>query len=147
MSGGCAGPSVDVTKALQVVDVSSGWSDAGVVNGQNKLLPAISFQLKNVSNQTLTVVQLNSLFRRITEADEWGSRFLPIAGSEGLAPGATTKRLILVSNHGYTGTEPRLDILKNSHFIDAKVEVFAKYGSTQWKRLGEYPIARQLVEW
>ena len=147
LSSACGGPTVDVTKALQMVEVSTGWSDAGVVNGQNKLLPAISFQLKNISDQLLPVVQLNALFRRITEADEWGSRFLPVAGSEGLAAGATTKRLVLASNHGYTGTEPRLDILKNSHFVDAKVELFAKYGSTQWKRLGEFPIARQLVDW
>jgi hypothetical protein len=147
LSVGCAGPSVDISKAVQLVDVQSGWEDAGIVDGQNKLLPAISFQVKNVSNQKLTVVQLNALFRRGTETDEWGSRFLPVVGSEGLAPGETTKRLILTSNHGYTGTEPRLDILKNSHFIDARVEVFAKYGPTQWKRLGEFPIARQLVNW
>jgi hypothetical protein len=25
------------------------------------------------------------------------------------------------------------------------VELAAKYGGTQWKRLGEYPIARQLI--
>ena len=29
--------------------------------------------------------------------------------------------------------------------IDAKVELQAKYGSTQWARIGTYPIARQLL--
>jgi hypothetical protein len=37
-------------------------------------------------------------------------------------------------------------MLANSHFVDAKVEVFAKYGSTQWKKLGDYPVTRQLIE-
>ena len=143
---GC-GPTIDLTKGLKVTVVSSGWYDAGIVNGQNKLVPSITLTLTNVSDRRLNVLQINALFRRVTEQDEWGSRFLPVAGSEGLAPGATTKTLILTSNHGYTGTEPRLDILKNSHFVDAKVEVFAKYGSTQWKRLGEFQIARQLVDW
>jgi len=147
VSAGCSGPTVDISRALQIVDIMSGWSDAGIVNGQNKLLPAVSFQLKNTSNESLPVLQLNALFRRATESDEWGSRFLPVAGSEGLAPGATTKRLVLASSHGYTGSEARLDILKNSQFVDAKVEIFAKYGSTQWKRLGEFQIARQLVDW
>ena len=34
---GC-GPDVDLTKALHVEVVSTGWFDAGIVNGQNKLV-------------------------------------------------------------------------------------------------------------
>ena len=30
-------------------------------------------------------------------------------------------------------------MLRNSHFVDAEVELFAKYASEQWKRVGEYP--------
>jgi hypothetical protein len=37
-------------------------------------------------------------------------------------------------------------MLANSHFVDAKVELLAKYGSTQWKKIGEYPIKRVLIE-
>src|SRR6267154_1152106 len=84
------GPTVDLTKGLQVLDVSSGWFDAGIVNGQNKLVPTISFKLKNVSDQKLATLQINALFRRVGENDEWGSTFLTAVGSEGLAPGATT---------------------------------------------------------
>jgi hypothetical protein len=36
-------------------------------------------------------------------------------------------------------------MLQNSHFVDAKMELFAKYGSTQWVRVGMYPIKRQLL--
>ena len=36
-------------------------------------------------------------------------------------------------------------MLQNSHFVDAKVELFAKYGSTQWARVGTYPVTRQLI--
>src|SRR4051794_25424335 len=86
---GC-GPTVDVSKALPVQDVSSGWFDAGIVNGQNKLVPSVTFRLKNTSDQPLPVLQINALFKRVNENDEWGSGFLTVAGSEGLAPGATT---------------------------------------------------------
>jgi hypothetical protein len=147
LCAGCNGPTVDVSQALQIVDMMSGWSDGGIAAGQNKLPPAVAFQLKNTSDQTLPVLQVNAYFRQVSGDGQFGDRFLPVIGSEGLAPGATTKRLVLAPQHGYTGTEARLDILKNSHFVDAKVEVLAKYGSTQWKRLGEFPIARQLVDW
>jgi hypothetical protein len=37
-------------------------------------------------------------------------------------------------------------MMQNSHWVDAKVEIFAKYGSQQWKRIAEYPIDRKLSE-
>jgi hypothetical protein len=140
------GPAVDVAKALDLKVVNSGWFDAGIVNGQNKLVPSVTITITNTSDQTLGLLQVNSLFRQVTASEEWGSAFLTAAGSEGLGPGAS-KTVTLKSNNGYTGSgETRQDMLANSHFVDAKVEVFAKYGSTQWKKLGDYPVTRQLLE-
>ena len=139
------GPVVDLTKGLQILDVSTGWFDAGLVDGQNKLVPVVSFKLKNVSDQTLVTLQVNALFRRVAEKDEWGSGFLTAAGTAGLAPGATTQTLTIKSNLGYKGPEPRQEMLRNSLFVDAKVELSAKYGSSQYSRIGEYPIKRELI--
>jgi hypothetical protein len=140
---GC-GPQVDLAKALQVTDVATGWRDAGVVEGKNKLVPAIAFKLKNTSDQSLSVLQVNALFRRVSEPDEWGSGYVKVTGSEGLAAGASTDLLTISSQLGYTGTDTRADLLNHRSFVDAKVEIFAKYASTQWTRLGEFPIVRQL---
>ena len=145
VGAGC-GPAVDLTEGLEVTDVSTGWYDAGIVNGQNKLVPSISFKLRNTSDQQLVMLQVNALFRRINETDEWGSGFLTVAGSEGLAPGASTDALLLNSHLGYTGTEPRNEMLENSQFVDAKVQLFAKYGSRQWQPVGEHPIERRLIK-
>ncbi len=140
------GPTVDVSKGLQVEVINTGWYDAGIVNGQNKLVPSITFRLKNVSDQKLSALQVNALFRRVTEQDEWGSAFLMAVGGSGLAPGATTDTLTARSNLGYTGADQsRQEMLSNSHFVDAKVDLFAKYGSGQWTRVGQYPIARGLI--
>jgi hypothetical protein len=139
----CSAP-VDLTKGLQVQVLSTGWSDAGLVNGKNKLVPVISFTLKNVSDQTLRTLQVNVVFRRLSDPNgEWGSGFATAADS--LAPGATTMPLTIRSTLGYTGTDARADMLKNSQFVDAKIDLFAKYGATQWTRLGQYPIDRQLT--
>src|ERR1700688_4473528 len=93
---GCA-PAVDLTKGLQVDIVNSGWFDAGVVNGQNKLVPTVTFTLKNLSDQTLGTLQVNASFRRVAETDEWGNGFVTAAGSAGLAPGATTAPITIKS--------------------------------------------------
>jgi hypothetical protein len=142
---GC-GPAVDLTKGLQVTIVNTGWYDVGIVNGQNKLVPTVTFTLKNVSDKHLSTLQVNALFRQVNSTDEWGSGFLTAAGSDGLAPRAVTPPLTIKSPLGYTGSDQsRLEMLQNSHFVDAKVELFAKYGSVQWVRLGTYPITRQLL--
>src|SRR5512140_3400897 len=115
------GPKVDLKTGLQISNVTTGWFDAGIVDGKNKLVPSVSFRLKNVSDQKLTTLQVNALFRRVTEKDEWGSGFVTAAGSDGLAPGAETPQLTIKSQLGYTGTEPRQDMLQNKQFVDAKV--------------------------
>jgi hypothetical protein len=145
-AAGCGGPPVDLTKGLQVLDVATGWFDAGLVNGQNKLVPTISFKLKNVSDQKLTVLQVNVLFKRINDPAEWGNGFITVVGSSGLAAGATTDMLTIKSNLGYTGSDQtRQEMLQNTHFVDAKVEFFAKYGSVQWVKLGDFPVTRALI--
>ena len=145
VSAGC-GPAVDLTKGLQIQDVSTGWFDAGLVNGQNKLVPTISFKLKNVSDQKLAMLQVSIVFRRMGVNDEWGSGFVVAAGSQGLAPGATTTTLTVKSQLGYTGAnQSREDMLHNGQFVDAKAELSAKYGAELLKRIGDYPITRQLL--
>lgn len=139
------GPTVDLTKGLQVVDVSTGWWDAGVVNGQNKLVPSVTFKFKNVSDRTLDVLQANVVFRRVTEDKEWGSSFVKITGTEGLPPGATSESQTVKSQLGYTGSESRQQMLDNAQFVDAKIELFAKYGSIQWQKVGEYAVPRTLI--
>jgi hypothetical protein len=141
---GCQKP-IDLTKGLELVDVSTGWHDAGIVNAQNKLVPSVTFKLKNVSDRSLGTLQANVIFRRVGEETEWGASFVRISGTDGLAPGAISEPQRVNCPKGYTGAEPRQDMLANSQFVDARVQIFAKYGSTQWQRVGEYTIDRRLT--
>ena len=86
------------------------------------------------------------MFRRVTEDKEWGSSFVKLTGTEGLAPGATTPTQTVKSQLGYTGTEPRQQMLANSQFVDAKIQLFAKYSNTQWQKVGEYTVPRTIIE-
>lgn len=140
------GPTVDLTKGLAVTITNTGWYDLGIVNGQNKLVPTVTFTLRNTSDQKLVTLQINALFRRVSENTEWGSGFMTVVGSQGLAPGAITDPITIKSQLGYTGNDQsRQEMLQNTQFVDAKVELFGKYASTQWVLLGSYPITRQLL--
>ena len=140
--GGAQAP---ITKLVQPVDVKTGWFDAGVENGMNKLLPTVMLSLKNVTNEPVANLQLNAVIRRTGETEEWGGAFVKVVGTEGIPPGAQSKPIVLRSNLGYTGIEPRAQMLKNRQFVDAHVQVFAKHGGNQWVKLGEWPIARDLL--
>src|SRR5207247_2459224 len=107
----CSSPPVDLTKGLQIDVVSTGWFDAGIVEGKNKLVPSVSFKLKNLSEQVLAPLQVNAMFRRVSEKDEWGSGFMTVASSSGLKSGTETDTLIIKSHLGYTGTESRVEML------------------------------------
>ncbi|MGE3578106.1 MAG: hypothetical protein AB7I25_06550 [Vicinamibacterales bacterium] len=143
----CAGcESIEVEKALVITDVKSGWYDAGVQEGgMNKLVPSISFRLRDQIDKPVSGVMINAIFRRVNEDEAWGEHFVKAIGQEGLAPGATSRPIVLRSNLGYTGTEPRLVMLKHRDFVDAKVELFAKQGRRTWVKIGEYAIARELL--
>jgi len=140
------GPTVDLAEGLQLESLSTGWTDVEQEGGAHKIVPAVSFRLKNASDTTLAPLQVNAIFRRVGDASEWSNAMITAAGSAGLPPAASTGPLVIKGTLGYTGTDPQWDMLHNSHFVDATVDLFARHGSQQWTRVGEYPIARQIVE-
>src|SRR3954462_15526278 len=119
---GC-GHNFDVEKALKITDVHTGWYDAGIQEGKNKLVPSISLKLQNVSNEPVESVHVNAIFHRVNEpAVGWGEPFATAIDRDGLPARTTTPgNLVLRSNLGYTGTESRLTMLQNSQFVDARV--------------------------
>jgi hypothetical protein len=140
------GQRVDLASSAKLANVTTGWYDAGVTeDGQNKLVPSISLQIRNEGSVRLRSTQLNLIFKRVIDQDEWTSAFVPGIGSQGLPPGETSRPIVVRARQGYTGLQPRAQMLSNSRFVDFKVEVFGKHGSATWVKLGEFPIARQLL--
>ena len=141
------GPTVDAVTALEPINVVTGWYDDGVIEGgKNKLVPSVSLKLRNKSDKELKSVQINAIFRRVGEQEMWGEYFgWAIPRDHPLAPSAETDTLVMRSTLGYTGDQPRMQMLQNSQFVDAKVEIYLKQGSKTLAKLAEYPIQRQLI--
>jgi hypothetical protein len=144
-AAGC-GASADAVKALEPVDVVTGWFDDGLVEGgKNKLVPSVSLKFRNKSADAVSSIQVNAIFKRVGEKEMWGEYFGWAVTRDALAAGAETKVFIMRSALGYTGEQPRMQMLQNKEFVDAKVEIFLKQGSKVWAKLAEYPIQRQLL--
>lgn len=143
---GCSGPSIEAIKALEPVDVVTGWFDDGIVEGgKNKLVPSVSLKFRNKSGASVSSIQVNAIFKRVGEKEMWGEYFGWAVAKQGLASGAETNLMVMHSGLGYTGVQPRMQMLQNKEFVDAKVEIFLKQGSNVWAKLAEYPIQRQLI--
>jgi hypothetical protein len=141
------GASTDAVAALEPLDVVTGWFDDGILEGgKNKLVPSVSMKLRNKGDTELKSIQINAIFRRVGEQEMWGEYFgWAIPRTQPLAPGAATNTLVMRSTLGYTGEQPRMQMLQNKEFVDAKVEIYLKQGSKVLAKLAEYPIQRQLL--
>src|SRR6188768_1938098 len=141
------GASVDAVAALEPVNVITGWYDDGIIEGgKNKLVPSVSMKLRNKSDRELSSIQINAIFRRVGEKEMWGEYFgWAVTRKAPLAPGAETETMVMRSTLGYTGEQPRMQMLQNKEFVDAKVEIYLKQGSKVLAKLAEYPIQRQLL--
>jgi hypothetical protein len=141
--------SVDVKQSLEVTDASSGWFDAGIVDGKNKIVPSVTFKLRKKPDADLSVVALNVAFRYVpapgsTVEEPWEDVFLQRAEFKN---GNETDPLVVRLPNGYTGEPPqsRLDMLKNSRFRDVRARIFAKYSASQWVEIGTVDVQRQLI--
>ena len=144
-SMGCS-PSIDVPAALQITQVSSGWFDAGLDPlGRNKLVPTVSFRLENLTPDTVQYLQLNAVFKRQNETEEWGNAFVRAVGTDGLEAGRTTQILRLESGRGYTGEQSRAEMLAHGGFVDVTMDLFVKHRGDQWVLLDSVAVDRQLL--
>ena len=110
------GASVEAVAALEPLDVVTGWYDDGILEGgKNKLVPSVSMKLRNKTDQPLKSIQINAIFRRVGEQEMWGEYFgWAIPRTEPLAAGAETDTMVMRSTLGYTGDQPRMQMLQNT---------------------------------
>ena len=139
---GCRSP-IDIKTALQVTDVTTGWFDAGIVDGKNKLVPSVSFRLRNTSDQQLDAVSINLVFEFADTGDDNEEIFkqrIPFQNTQ-------TEMITVRSQIGYTGEPPqtRADMLKNSNFRDMNAVIFVRQAAAQWVELHRVRIDRQLL--
>ena len=154
LASSACGPNVDLKQALHVIATDSGYFDAGIVEGRNKLVPSITLHIQKNTDASIRPLSLNVVFRRLPlkgqppaagspAEEDFDDVFLQSVQFDGNA----TKPLLIRAPHGYTGDPPqsRADMLKNSQFRDIRVHVYAKHSASQWIEIGQFDLPRQLL--
>ncbi|MBA2301258.1 MAG: hypothetical protein H0W08_01340 [Acidobacteria bacterium] len=141
-AGSCAG-TVDVKQALQVTDVGTGWFDAGIQDGKNKLVPNFSFRLRNTSDQDLSAISLNVVFKFADNGDVHDEVFKQRVRFDN----KQTELITIRSTVGFKGDPPqtRLDMLQNSFFRDVDAVILVRQPAAQWVELHRVRLERKLL--
>ena len=148
------GPKIDLKQALQVSADTSGYYDAGVVDGRNKLVPSITFTLHKNTDTAIRPLSLNIAFKKLpiqgqapaagaAAEEDWEEVYIQSVAFDA----NTTKPLTVRPKVGYTGDPPqsRADMLKNSQFRDIRVHIFAKHSASQWVEIAQFDLPRRLL--
>ena len=130
---------------LEFRDISTGYVDEGIVDGQNKLVPSITFKLHNKSGEPVSSVQFNVQFLRKGDDGPKDEILTRVIDASGLASQQATAPIHVRSKVGYTGQQARGAMLQHPGFVDMRARVFGKAGSAQWTQIGEFPIDRKLI--
>ena len=143
------GPGVDLSKALDVTDILSGYYDEGVKDGKTRLAPSISFRLHNKTNQKIGPVQMTVAYWGLanskdgTEA-EWTSVVVQAIHGSGLAAGASTESILARGDVAYTLEGARADFFDHHLFQDVTAKFFASQ-SGQIVPLGQYKLEHLII--
>lgn len=136
---------IDLATSVRVEDLSGGWFVTTAGDGRTRLLPTVSFQLRNVSTEPLASVQVNVIFRRVGDQDVWSDVIRYAISARALASGIATDPIVAQAPIGYTGDEGTSSLLSHAQFVDSAVSIYARHGAEPWTHLGEYPLPRQIV--
>ena len=134
----------DLAKDLKVVPGITGYADGGIQGGLNRILPSITFSLRNEGQLPITNVDLVAAFWQVGDDGEKDSMQVRGISGSALEPGATSETLTVRSTVGYSHEGPRADMFKNSLYKGFIVKLFAKR-SGKTVRLGEFPIEARLL--
>jgi hypothetical protein len=127
-----------------VTDVFSGWYDYGVVNGLNKLVPSISFRLKNTGEHPVNRVQLTVSFWQNGADGEIDAREVTGIDAEEVPSGGVSNPILVRSEVGYTIEQPRAELFTHSQFVDFTAKVFAKRDGAIVP-IGEFVLERRII--
>lgn len=143
-AGACS-PGVDLKTVIKPAEVLSGWYDDGVTpDGKNRLLPSITFRLKNESDRPVSSVDVIVAFWVVDSDGEKDSKQIVGIGGTALAPGAMTDPITVRSSVGYTLEQPRAELFTHFLFKDWVAKLFAKRGGSLVS-IGEVTIERRLL--
>lgn len=134
----------DPKQELEIAGVETYWVLDSPRGGTQYMSPAVRFRVHNKSPEPILSIQATATFRRVGEAENWGSAWEQVTPvKKPLAPGKDVV-VVLRSDGRYTSSGAADSMFAHPQFKDTSAEVFLRVGSSGWVKMAESPIERRV---
>jgi hypothetical protein len=135
----------ELKNSIELMDIETKWVEKVYQPWPPKLtlVPAISFKVKNVTDEPLRYINFNANFRFLDDYENLGDSFLAAIRGDPIMPGESSDRILLKSNYGVEG-KTLASFENNPHWKTVIVKVFAQSKGSQYVLLGEWEISKKI---
>lgn len=142
---GCKTPTEEEIKsAIEVMNIETKWVMKEYRQWPNPILrivPAVSFNVKNNSPKPLQFVNFNAIFKEKSATENRGDCFLVAIGREPVQPGSLSPTIMMKSNYGVSAST--LQAIKTSPDWGKPyiVKLFVIWKGSRQTLIGEWPMS------
>jgi hypothetical protein len=135
----------ELQSSIEVIDVETKW----VMKEYHpwppvlKLVPAISFKVKNLTDKPLRYVNFNAVFRIKDTYENIGDNYLSAIRNDPVPPGELSEEILLKSNFGVEG-KSLASFKNNPEWKAFTVTLFAQSKGSQFVELGNWEVSRTI---
>ncbi|MDD1648738.1 MAG: hypothetical protein LUQ42_05580 [Methanomicrobiales archaeon] len=135
----------EVKDSIQVLDLESKWVEKEVSAEGVKIVPVVTFKIKNIGKRELEYVNLEGIFE-FEETGKPHSDGFDQIGKEPLLPGQVSRQIVIKSNFGYTGSSKEAFIINKDNWQKMYVRIYANTrGSGHVRIVEKFPIKQEIA--
>jgi hypothetical protein len=132
----------ELQKSIQIVWQDSKWVNKEVTPYEVKVVPSITFKIKNKGERTIKNVKFVGVFIFAETGDQIGDGVTPLL-KKPLKPGETSDEIFIKSLYGYSATSKEAFLKNKDEWKDIKVKVFARTNAG-FANLGIFPVNKKI---
>jgi hypothetical protein len=142
---GCRAPSdAEIKSTIEVLNVETKWVMKEYRQWPNpilKIVPSVTFNVKNNSQEPLKYVNFNAIFKYKFDPETRGDCFLAAIGREPIQPSSLSSAIFMRSNYGVQASN--LQAIKTSPEWGKPwaVKLFVQWKGSHPVQLGEWPVS------
>jgi hypothetical protein len=134
----------ELQASIEVIDVETKWVDKEYHPWPPKLIlvPAISFKVKNLTDEPLRYVNFNAVFRIKDTYENIGDNYLSAIRNDPISPGEESDEILLKSNFGIEGKS--LASFKNNPEWKIFTVILFAHSRGRTVELGSWDVSRTI---
>jgi len=135
----------ELEKSMEVVGSHTKWVKKFYQPWPPKLIlvPAISFKIKNISNEPIKYVNFNAIFRFRNDFENLGDCFLAAIRAKPVLPGEISEEILLTSNYGVEG-KTKASFPNNPNWKVVVCKLYAASSGSPFIHLGDFTVSKEI---